>query len=120
MKKSVFDGELSRIYSAEFSSTSALLAAGGHQGRVAVYGVKMDKRGEKTSENENDETGSNGGDVLFSFRAHGGWVSQVQFFSDQVCCLFVMALSVVMARSFCFFLIFLLDLVCAAIDNVRE
>ena len=58
------DEKLTRIYSMNFLQTQSggeIIVAGGHQGRVAIWG---------------------GDSLLSSFRAHQGWVSDVQWLSE--------------------------------------
>lgn len=58
----VVDDALKKIYSMDWRN--GLLLAGGHQGRVSVFGT----RGEE-------------GEVLMSFKASRGWISSMQFVS---------------------------------------
>eukprot|EP01052_Picozoa_sp_SAG31_P036650 SAG31_NODE_4608_length_3098_cov_3.502167_4_plen_457_part_00 len=67
------DGSLTKVYTMDWAGASGsgwLLAAGGHGGRVAVFGGgKQPSKG----------LSSNGGETLLSWKAHHGWVGHVQF-----------------------------------------
>ena len=59
---SFIDRKIKRIYSMSFHPEHAVFAAGGHGGHVSIFG------------SASGETNS-----MLSFRAHGGWISAVDF-----------------------------------------
>jgi hypothetical protein len=68
------DSQLSKIYSMHFNASNGtpdLLAAGGHGGRVSIYGLACKK---------DASTATNYNDPILSWKAHSGWISGVQFY----------------------------------------
>lgn len=84
----LLDPHLTRIYTMDLASFDdgrrSLLAAGGHKGQISLFGTSMDSHLEP-----NSESGSTSADGLverrhlLSWKGGGGWISQVQFLSQQ-------------------------------------
>ena len=72
------DSNLKKIYSMSFQSDLKpnIFVAGGHGGRVAVFGVH-------DIVSKSSEGGDNLIDSLMSYKAHSGWISTVQFLSNR-------------------------------------
>ncbi|KAH3764318.1 Peroxisome biogenesis protein 7 [Pelomyxa schiedti] len=72
------DPKLTRIYSMSYSHAGDVLAAGGHGGRVAIWPCAPVSRSQNCpNESESDMN------PLVSFQAHRGWISDVQWLSDN-------------------------------------
>ena len=72
------DPALPRIYSVAVEADKALLAAGGHQGRMAVFAVP-DVGGDGEGMGRGAEA------PLLSWKAGRGWISQVHFLAEVRC-----------------------------------
>lgn len=74
------DPSLKKVYSISFKKNGPpdVFVAGGHGGRIAVFGTK------DLAHPENDE-GEDGGPPgpLLSFKGHSGWISTVQFIGEN-------------------------------------
>jgi WD40 repeat protein len=65
------DGNLKRIYSISFRPCGKLVAAAGHGGMAGIFGIG------------HGGGGAGGEDVLLSWKAHQGWIGDIQFVSQQ-------------------------------------
>lgn len=63
------DGNLKKIYSISFRPCGKLVAAAGHGGMAGIFGI--------------GHGGAGGEDVLLSWKAHQGWIGDIQFGSQQ-------------------------------------
>ena len=64
------DSNLKRIYSISFRPCGKLVAAAGHGGMAGIFGI-------------GNTAGGDGEDVLLSWKAHNGWIGDIQFVSHQ-------------------------------------
>jgi WD40 repeat protein len=64
------DTNLKKIYSISFRPCGKLVAAAGHGGIAGIFGIGSSE-------------GSDGENVLLSWKAHQGWIGDVQFVSQQ-------------------------------------
>eukprot|EP01125_Pyxidicula_operculata_P014963 TRINITY_DN5050_c0_g1_i1.p1 TRINITY_DN5050_c0_g1~~TRINITY_DN5050_c0_g1_i1.p1 ORF type:complete len:625 (-),score=130.82 TRINITY_DN5050_c0_g1_i1:209-2083(-) len=74
-----FDNELTKVYTLDFTKDTKLMAAAGHKGRLSVYGVIPYNEDSDEEDTDTHDTSSSYRDPLISFRAHSGWVSNIQF-----------------------------------------
>ena len=65
------DNNLKRIYSISFRPCGKLVAAAGHGGIAGIFGIGS------------SAGGSDAEDVLLSWKAHQGWIGDIQFVSQQ-------------------------------------
>eukprot|EP00850_Spirogloea_muscicola_P008812 SM000048S16524 [mRNA] locus=s48:150227:153170:- [translate_table: standard] len=77
------DPALTKIYTMSHSaSKSSLLAAGGHNGRISIFGVANTGSSSQSCRGLEDSCSSMG-DPLLSWKAGSGWISHVQFLSSD-------------------------------------
>eukprot|EP00850_Spirogloea_muscicola_P012427 SM000080S22942 [mRNA] locus=s80:214004:216926:- [translate_table: standard] len=77
------DPALTKIYTmSQSASKSSLLAAGGHNGRISIFGVANAGSSSQSCRGLEDSCSSMG-DSLLSWKAGSGWISHVQFLSSD-------------------------------------
>jgi hypothetical protein len=98
MPNTFLDHNLTRIYTMDFvpiaDQRTALLAAGGHNGRIAVFGIESGMCARPSNETKEveaigpivsskEESPDEASEPLLSWKGSCGWISQVHFLSQQ-------------------------------------
>ncbi len=98
MPNTFLDRNLTRIYTMDFAPIAdrrtALLAAGGHNGRIAVFGIESGMCARPSTETKEveaagpivsskEESPDEACEPLLSWKGSSGWISQVHFLSQQ-------------------------------------